>query len=101
MQVTEVKLFKSKQEGVVKAYGKATLDNELVLDVIVMGNDKGTWATFPNGKKGADGKYYLPVFFKTKEKDEEFKQRILAEFAKISGSTPTARPQTPVENLPF
>ena len=101
MQVTEVRLFKSKQEGTVKAFGKATIDNELVLDVIVMGNEKGTWATFPNGKKGQDGKFYTPVFFKTKEKDQEFKDKIMAEYAKIGGSAPTSRPSTPSENLPF
>lgn len=79
MEVTEVKLYKSQKDGIVKAFGKATLNNELSLDVLIMDkNDgKGAWASFPNGKTGKDGKWYVPVFFKTKELDQAFKGKVI------------------------
>jgi DNA-binding cell septation regulator SpoVG len=110
MEVTEVKLYKSKKDGIVKAFGKATVGNELTLDVLIMDkNDgKGPWATFPNGKTGSDGKYYLPVFWKTKELDQAFKAKVIEGYhAQVpsGGSTPVPAPvpsATPAQgDLPF
>lgn len=94
MEVTDVRLFKSKKEGMVKAFGKATIDDQLVLDVIVMdkGDGKGAWASFPNGKTGQDGKFYLPVYFKDKDKDSAFKTKVLEAYGRLGssgGSSPT------------
>jgi len=107
MEVTEVKLYKSKKEGIVKAFGKATLDNELSLDVLVMDkmDGNGAWVTFPNGKTGKDGKYYLPIFFKTKELDQAFKSKVLeaynTELSGVSTYTNNQPVNKPQENLPF
>jgi DNA-binding cell septation regulator SpoVG len=96
MQVTEVKLYKTKKDSVVKAFGKATLENKLSLDVVVMDKGEGPWATFPNGKKGQDGKYYLPVFWKTKELNEAFASEVLKAYNEqiVSGATTTTNTTT-------
>ena len=109
MNVTEVKLYRSKKDGIVKAFGKATVDDKLVLDVLVMDKQdgKGAWATFPNGKTGTDGKYYLPVFWKTKELDQEFKGKVIEAYHTqvAGGSAPASSvPSSPTggsESLPF
>ena len=105
MRVTEVKLHMSTKPGIVKAFGKATLDDELSLDVIVMDKEdgRGAWTTFPGGKKGTDGKFYLPVFFKTKELNEAFKNEVLRVYNEMKGSSPA--PSQPASsasnNIPF
>lgn len=110
MEVTEVKLYKSKKEGIVKAFGKATVNGELSLDVLIMDKGDGAWATFPNGRTGTDGKWYLPVFFKSKELDQAFKGKVIEAYNEQVGSNVTSQPSgptgsaTPVmgsENLPF
>lgn len=108
MEVTAVELRQSQKPGIVKAFGKATIDDSLVLDVLVMdkGDGTGPWATFPNGKKGTDGKFYLPVFWKTKELDQAFKSKVIQEYSTLPGadaSTSTPSSSTPAgdSNLPF
>ena len=106
MKVTEVKLYKSNKDGIVKAFGKATLDDELTLDVLIMDKGDGAWATFPNGKKSEkDGKFYLPVFWKTKEKDQEFKAEVIKAYDSMGSGTPiqsnTTAPTGGSEALPF
>jgi len=107
MEVTAVELRRSQKPGIVKAFGKATIDNELNLDVLIMdkSDGKGAWATFPNGRTGSDGKYYLPVFFKTKELDQAFKSKVLAEYNGMANAAAPAATAAPVnagsENLPF
>ena len=107
MKVTEVKLYKSNKDGIVKAFGKATLDDELVLDVLIMDKGDGAWATFPNGKKSEkDQKFYLPVFWKTKEKDQEFKAEVIKAYNELGGGTSTGGTTNTAstggsENLPF
>lgn len=111
MNVTEVKLYPTKKAGsMVKAFGKATIDDKIVLDVIVMdkGDGNGAWATFPNGKTGTDGKYYLPVFFKDKEDDTSFKSKVIEAYnTQIGSGGGAAQTQTatatgaPSEDLPF
>ena len=101
MQVTDVKLYKSaKEESTVKAFGKATLNDELTLDVIVMDSGKGPWASFPNGRTGKDGKFYLPVFFKDAEKQKSFNSTVVEAYYKLVGQgqpTPTVN----ADSLPF
>jgi DNA-binding cell septation regulator SpoVG len=102
MQVTEVKLIKSQQPGIVKAFGKATLEKELVVDVLVMDKDdgKGPWASFPNGKTGKDGKYYHPIFFKTKENDTNFKKKVIESYLGMGGgNAPQRAAEQPAANL--
>jgi len=112
MEVTEVKLYKSKKDGIVKAFGKATVNGELSLDVLIMDkcDGNGAWATFPNGRTGTDGKWYLPVFFKSKELDQAFKGRVIEVYNKEIGSSGNSQPNAPTssagssigsEDLPF
>lgn len=108
MEVTAVELRPSQKPGVVKAFGKATLNNEVVVDVLVMdkGDGTGPWATFPNGRKGSDGKFYLPVFFKTKELSQSFKDRVIQEYSGMASSAPSSAPASSPsaggsEDLPF
>ena len=104
MEVTAVELRRSQKPGIVKAFGKATLNNEVVLDILIMDKEdnSGAWATFPNGKKGTDGKYYLPVFFKTKELDQAFKAKVIEEYNVLGGSpAQDSAPAAGSEGLPF
>jgi len=106
MKVTDVKLHKAKKPGVVKAFGKAILENTLSLDVLIMDKGEGAWATLGGGRAGNDGKWYTPMFFLDKEKDTEFKAQVVEAYNTMSGggSTPTTPSAPPVqgsENLPF
>jgi len=103
--VTAVELRpSSKQESMVKAFGRVTLEDKLVLDVLVMDKGEGPWASFPNGRKGSDGKFYLPVFFKDRDDDKAFKAKVIEEYERMRGSSsaPSARVSTPSQSeLPF
>jgi len=104
MNVTNVKLFPSnKQDSVLKAYGKATIENKLSLDILIMdkGDGTGAWVTFPGGRKNeTNGKFYLPVFFVDEDTRNTFNSRVLSEYENISA--PAAQNTDGVQQgLPF
>ncbi len=56
-EITEVRIYKSKGEGNVKAYASVSLDNEFVVKGLkVIEGEKGLWVSMPS-KKAKDGSY--------------------------------------------
>jgi len=100
MNVTNVKLYQSNKQGsMLKAYGKAVMDNKLSLDVLVMDkcDGQGAWVTFPNGRKDEkSGKFYLPVFFLDEDTRKVFNSTVLEEYDKFGAtSAPMDEVSTP------
>ncbi|HDD36585.1 MAG: SpoVG family protein [Archaeoglobaceae archaeon] len=56
-EITEVRIYKSKRDGAVKAYASVSLDNEFVVKGIkVLEGEKGLWVSMP-GRKNKDGTF--------------------------------------------
>jgi stage V sporulation protein G len=70
-EITEVRIYKSKGEGNVKAYASVSLDNEFVVKGLkVIEGEKGLWVSMPS-KKGKDGSYqdlFHPVSKEARDK---------------------------------
>ncbi|WP_456369963.1 SpoVG family protein [Geoglobus sp.] len=57
MEITEVRIYKSKGEGAVKAYASVSLDGEFVVKGLkVLENENGLWVSMPS-RKAKDGSY--------------------------------------------
>ena len=56
-EITEVRIYKAKTEGAVKAYASISLDNEFVVKGIkVLEGENGLWVSMPS-RKGRDGTF--------------------------------------------
>jgi len=57
VEITEVRIYKSKGEGAVKAYASVSLDNEFVVKGLkVLEGENGLWVSMPS-RKGKDGSF--------------------------------------------
>ncbi len=57
VEITEVRIYKSKGNGVVKAYASVSLDGEFVVKGIkVLEGENGLWVSMPS-RKNKDGSY--------------------------------------------
>ncbi|AIY90930.1 SpoVG family protein [Geoglobus acetivorans] len=57
VEITEVRIYKSKGEGAVKAYASVSLDGEFVVKGLkVIEGENGLWVSMPS-RKGKDGSY--------------------------------------------
>lgn len=70
-EITEVRIYKTKGDGVVKAYASVSLDNEFVVKGLkVVENEKGVRVLMPS-RKAKDGSYqdiFHPMSKKAREK---------------------------------
>ncbi|ADC66348.1 SpoVG family protein [Ferroglobus placidus DSM 10642] len=56
-EITEVRIYKAKGNGVVKAYASVSLDNEFVVKGIkIVEGESGLWVSMPS-RKAKDGSY--------------------------------------------
>ncbi len=56
-EITEVRIYKAKGNGAVKAYASVSLDGEFVVKGIkILENEKGLWVSMPS-RKNKDGSY--------------------------------------------
>lgn len=57
VEITEVRIFKSRGDGAVKAYASVSLDGEFVVKGLkVIEGENGLWVSMPS-RKGRDGSY--------------------------------------------
>ncbi len=55
--ITEVRIYKARGNGAVKAYASVSLDNEFVVKGIkIIEGDRGLWVSMP-GRKTKDGSF--------------------------------------------
>ncbi len=70
-EITEVRIYKTKGDGVVKAYASVSLDNEFVVKGLkVVENEKGVRVLMPS-RKAKDGSYqdiFHPMSKEAREK---------------------------------
>ncbi len=56
-EITEVRIYKSRGDGAVKAYASVSLDNEFVVKGIkVLEGENGLWVSMPS-RKAKDGSF--------------------------------------------
>ena len=56
-EITEVRIYKARTEGAVKAYASVSLDNEFVVKGIkILEGENGLWVSMPS-RKGKDGTF--------------------------------------------
>ncbi|WP_290901684.1 SpoVG family protein [Ferroglobus sp.] len=56
-EITEVRIYKTKGNGVIKAYASVSLDNEFVVKGIkIVEGESGLWVSMPS-RKAKDGSY--------------------------------------------
>jgi len=79
-EITDVRIFKSKNEGNLKGFAAVTLDSEFVVHGLrIMENEKGLWIGFPSRKdsKGEFQDIFHPV---TKEAREKILKAVLDKY---------------------
>jgi stage V sporulation protein G len=104
-KVTDCKMFPSKgKDGKVVAFGKITLNGDIVIDGIRLIQGKnGLFVGMPS-KKTTQGNFSDIVFAATKELKEEIQKVAIAEYNKVGTSSPTSSKNEPKEDdddLPF
>ncbi len=69
-EITEVRIYKTKGNGAVKAYASVSLDGEFVVKGIrILENEKGLWVSMPS-RKNKDGTYQ-DIFHPTNKEARE------------------------------
>ena len=70
-EITEVRIYKTKGNGVIKAYASVSLDNEFVVKGIkIVEGESGLWVSMPS-RKAKDGSYqdiFHPMSREAREK---------------------------------
>ncbi len=70
VEITEVRIYKSKGEGAVKAYASVSLDGEFVVKGLkVLENENGLWVSMPS-RKAKDGSFQ-DIFHPTSKEARE------------------------------
>jgi len=70
VEITEVRIYKSKVNGAVKAYASVSLDNEFVVKGIkILEGEDGLWVSMPS-RKGRDGSFQ-DIFHPTNKEARE------------------------------
>ncbi len=71
VEITEVRIYKAKGNGAVKAYASVSLDNEFVVKGIkIIEGERGLWVSMP-GRKMKDGSFqdvFHPVSREARDK---------------------------------
>ncbi len=70
-EITEVRIYKARTEGVVKAYASVSLDNEFVVKGIkVLEGENGLWVSMPSrkSKNGTFQDIFHPASKEAREK---------------------------------
>ena len=99
MKVT-AKLFESKQEGSVKAFGSITLEGCFVVQIKVVESKNGAFVSFPNYKT-QNGDYKDQAFPITKEFRQEIIDVVMAEYEKFEGKEQPTKQEEPESDFPF
>uniref|UniRef100_A0A7C3YQM3 Septation protein spoVG n=1 Tax=Geoglobus ahangari TaxID=113653 RepID=A0A7C3YQM3_9EURY len=82
VEITEVRIYKSKGNGAVKAYASVSLDGEFVVKGIkILESEKGLWVSMPS-RKAKDGSYQDIFHPTTREAREKIVNAILKEYKK-------------------
>lgn len=69
-EITEVRIYRTKGNGAVKAYASVSLDGEFVVKGIkILENEKGLWVSMPS-RKNKDGTYQ-DIFHPTNKQARE------------------------------
>ncbi len=70
-EITEVRIYKARGDGAVKAYASVSLDNEFVVKGIkIIEGERGLWVSMP-GRKMKDGSFqdvFHPVSREARDK---------------------------------
>ncbi len=70
VEITEVRIYKSKGEGAVKAYASVSLDGEFVVKGLkVLESENGLWVSMPS-RKAKDGSFQ-DIFHPTSKEARE------------------------------
>ncbi|MET1125116.1 MAG: SpoVG family protein [Archaeoglobaceae archaeon] len=76
-EITDVRIYRVKGKGAVKAYASVSLDNEFVVKGIkVLENEKGLWVGMP-GRKMRDGSFQDVFHPTTREAREKIVNAVL------------------------
>jgi len=82
VEITEVRIFKQKGDGMVKAYASVSLDGEFVVKGLkVLENENGLWVSMPS-RKSKDGSYQDIFHPTTKEAREKIVSAVLDAYRK-------------------
>ena len=70
-EITEVRIYRVRGNGALKAYASISLDGEFVVKGIkILENEKGLWVSMPSrkGKDGSNQDIFHPISRKAREK---------------------------------
>lgn len=85
MKVTEVRIFKVKDQDPVKAYASVTFDNEFVIGKVrLVDGSKGLFAAMPS-EKGKDGKFHDVAFPLNGTLRKEINDAVVEAYEKAEG----------------
>jgi len=81
-EITEVRIYKARSEGAVKAYASVSLDNEFVVKGLkVLEGDNGLWVSMPS-RRLKDGSFQDIFHPASKEAREKIVNAVLEEYRK-------------------
>ncbi len=81
-EITEVRIFRTKEGGVVKAYASVTLDGEFVVRGLkILEGENGLWVGMP-GRKDRSGGFRDTFHPITREAREKIVSAVLEEYHK-------------------
>lgn len=79
-EITEVRIFRTREGGVVKAYASVTLDGEFVIRGLkVLEGENGLWVGMP-GRKDRNGEFRDTFHPITREAREKLISAVLEEY---------------------
>jgi len=80
VEITEVRIYKAKGDGAVKAYASVSLDNEFVVKGLkVLEGENGLWVSMPS-RKLRDGSFQDIFHPASKEAREKIVNAVLEEY---------------------
>ena len=93
MNITEVKVYPSKESGRLKAYATVVFDNSFIVrDLKVIEGDKGLFVSMPSRRR-KDGTFRDIVHPLNAEMRKTIEDTVVAEYEKVKDSTQDVAPE--------